>query len=142
VRSSALFPSDHLLPDGGDKVRRDGDNMRLTFPFDIASFAGSAFALLLPAMSNTAALSASQCDKDSTLGAYQLRRARAPQNSVDRSDVNENCRVVITQFVEAVTARQAAATCQDDVSRQLALKVIDAEIQTFNDRMAEQSCGQ
>jgi hypothetical protein len=142
VHSSALFPSDDLLPDGGDKVRRDGDNMTLTFLFDIASLGRSAFALLLLSVSNTVALSASQCDQDSTLGASQLRRARASQNSVDRSALNENCRVVITQFVEAVTARQAAATCQDDVSRQRALKVIDAEIQTFNDRIAEQSCGQ
>ena len=58
------------------------------------------------------------------------------------SAVDENYRVVIAQFVEAVTARQAAATCQNSVSRERALKVIDAEIQTFNDRIAEQSCGQ
>ncbi|MGA9965312.1 MAG: hypothetical protein WBQ10_08915 [Terriglobales bacterium] len=58
------------------------------------------------------------------------------------SAVDENCRVVIAQFVEAVTARQVAATCQDSVGRQRALKVIDAEIETFNDRIAEQSCGQ
>jgi hypothetical protein len=61
---------------------------------------------------------------------------------MDHFAVDENCRVVIAQFVEAVTARQAAATCQNSVSRERALKVIDAEIQTFNDRIAEQSCGQ
>ena len=54
----------------------------------------------------------------------------------------ENCGVYLKQFVEAVTARQAAATCQDAVARQRALETIDVEIQLFNDRIAEQSCGQ
>lgn len=61
---------------------------------------------------------------------------------MDRPAVDDNCRVVIAQFLEAVTARQAAATCQDSVGRQRALKAIDTEIETFNDRIAEQSCGQ
>jgi hypothetical protein len=135
------FLSDHLLPDGGDKVQRLGDNMRLVFPFDIASLAGSAFALLLLSMPNTAALGASECDQESTLGASHIRRARTSQNSMNHPSVDENCRVVIAQFVEAVTARQAAATCENGASRR-ALKVIDAEIQTFNDRIAEQSCVQ
>ena len=38
--------------------------------------------------------------------------------------------------------RQAAATCQNSVSRERALRIIDAEIETFNDRIGEQSCGQ
>jgi hypothetical protein len=139
VRSSAPFPSDHLLPGGGDKVQRPGDNVRFVFPSDIASNAGVAFALLLLSMSNTAALGASECDQDSTLGAY--RRARASQNSVTHSSVDEKCRVVISQFVEAVTARQAAAACQNSVSRERALRIIDAEIESFNERIGEQSCG-
>ncbi|MDB5609862.1 MAG: hypothetical protein JWP25_6762 [Bradyrhizobium sp.] len=63
--------------------------------------------LLLLSMSGTAALGASECDQDSTLGAFHIRRARASQNSVSHSSVDEKCRVVISQFVEAVTARQA-----------------------------------
>ena len=116
--------------------------MRFAFPFDTASLAGSAFALLLLSMSNTAALSAPECDPKSTLGATHIRRARASQNSIGGSTVDENCRVVIAQFVEAVTARQAAATCQNSVSRERALKAIEAEIEIFNGRIAEQSCGQ
>ena len=47
---------------------------------------------------------------------------------MNRPAFNEKCHVVFTQFVEAVAARQAVATCQDGESPQSALKVIDAEI--------------
>ena len=114
--------------------------MRLTVPFGIASLWGSAFAVLLLSLPNTAALSASQCDQESTAGASHLRRVRASQNSMGHAAGDQNCRVVITRFVEAVTARQAAATCQDGASR--TLEMLDAEIRTFNERIAELSCGQ
>jgi hypothetical protein len=130
------------LVGGGDKVQKPGDNVRFAFPSDIASNAGVAFALLLLSMSSTAALGASECDQESTLGAPRIRRARASQNSVSHSPVDEKCRVVISQFVEAVTARQAAATCQNSVSRERALRIIDAEIETINDLIGQQSCGQ
>jgi len=114
----------------------------MRFPcLHIPSLGGWAFALIVQSLSNTAALAA-QCDQESTLASSQIRRARASQNSIAHSAVDENCRVVIAQFVEAVTARQAAATCQDSMDRQRALRVIDAEIETFNDRIAEQWCGQ
>ena len=95
--------------------------------------------LLLPA---TATLGASQCDQTSTAVVLHLRPARASQSIVDRVANVENCRAYFKQFVEAVTARQAAATCQDGVGRQRALEYLDVEIQLFNDRIAEQSCGQ
>jgi hypothetical protein len=116
--------------------------MRFTCHPDSASLGGPAFAFLLLSLSSAAALGAAQCDQDATLAASHLQHARASQNSMDHSAVGENCRVAIAKFVEAVTARQATATCQDGVDRQRALKVIDAEIETFNDRIAEQSCGQ
>ena len=116
--------------------------MRFAIPSDIVLNAGVAFAILLLSMSSTAALGAPDCDQESTLGASHIRRARASQNSVSHSSVDEKCRVVISQFVEAVTARQAAATCQNSVSRERALRIIDAEIETLNDRIGEQSCGQ
>jgi len=97
-------------------------------------------ALFFLSLSTTGVLSAPQCDQESTLAASHLRRARASLNSVNRSAADEKCRIVLMQFVEAVAAREAAATCQDSASRQSALKAIDAEIETFNDRIAEQSC--
>ena len=114
--------------------------MRFVFPCGIASLTGAAFALLLLSMPSTVALGAPECDQGSGPSASQIRRTRASQNSMNRSTATEDCHVVIAQFIEAVTARQAAASCQDDVSRERALKVLDVEIQTFNNRIAEQSC--
>jgi len=94
--------------------------------------------LLLPA---TATLGASQCDRTSITVASHLL-ARASQSSIDHVANVENCRACFKQFVEAVTARQAVATWQDGVARQRALETLDVEIQLFNDRIAEQSCGQ
>jgi hypothetical protein len=143
MRSSARpFRSDHLLPGGGDKVQKHGDNVRFVFPSDIASNARAAFALLLLSMSTAAALGASECDQELTLDASHIRRARASQNGVSHSSVDEKCRVVISQFVEAVAARQAAATWQNSISRERALRIVDAEIETFSDLIGEQSCGQ
>ena len=95
--------------------------------------------LLLP---TTATLGASQCDRTSITVASHLRLARASQSNMDHVANVEKCRACFKQFVEAVTARQAAATCQDGVGRQRALENLDVEIQLFNDRIAEQSCGQ
>ena len=92
---------------------------------------------LLP---HTTALSASQCDPASIAVASHLRLARASQNSIDHATNKVNCRAYFKEFVEAVTARQTAATCQDGLGRHRALELIDAEIQQLNDRIAEQSC--
>jgi hypothetical protein len=138
--TSALSERPASFPEA-TKGKENGGNMTITCYPDIASLGGPAFALLLLSLSNATALGAAQCDQESTLASSQLRRARASQDSMV-SAADDQCRVVIAQFVEAVTARQAAATCQDSVGRQRALKVIDAEIETFNDRIAEQSCGQ
>jgi hypothetical protein len=85
---------------------------------------------------------AQRSDQSTPVEISHVRRARASQNSVNHSSVDDKCRVVIAQFVEAVTARQAAAACQNSMSRERALRIIDAEIEAFNDRIGEQSCGQ
>ena|ERR1700682_3206043 len=86
------------------------------------------------------ALSASQCDPASIAVASHLRLARASQNSIDHATNKANCRAYFKEFVEAVTARQTAVTCQDGLGRHRALELIDAEIEQLNDRIAEQSC--
>ena len=88
----------------------------------------------------TAAPSASQCDQASIVVASRLRLAQSSHNSLYHTANDEICRAYFKQFVEAVTARQTVATCQDDVGRQRALEIIDAEIETFNERIAERSC--
>ena len=88
----------------------------------------------------TTALSASQCDPASIAVASHFRLARASQNSIDHATNNANCRAYFKEFVEALTARQTVATCQDGLGPHRALELIDAEIQQLNDRIAEQSC--
>lgn len=81
--------------------------------------------LLLLSLSATAAISDPQCDQASTVAVAHLRLARESRNAMNRSAFKREvpCRL---QFVEAVAARQAVATCQDCESGQSALKVIDA----------------
>jgi hypothetical protein len=88
------------------------------------------------------ALSASQCDPASIVVASHLRLTRVSHNSMDHAANDEDCRAYFKQFVEAVTARQTAASCQDGLERQRALEILDAKIEAFNDRIAAQSCGQ
>jgi hypothetical protein len=88
------------------------------------------------------ALSASQCDRASIVVASHLRLTRVSHNSMGHAANDEDCRTYFKQFVEAVTARQTAASCQDGLERQRALEILDTEIQKSNDRIAEQSCGQ
>ena len=101
----------------------------------------SAIMVLALTLCTSGAINASNCDQALTVAGSQLRTAPIVQHNLDPTG-DAKCRVVIAQFVEAVTVRKAAATCQDSVGRQRALKVIDAEIETFNDRIAEQSCAQ
>ena len=93
-------------------------------------------------LSTPLALRASECGQSSIVAASHLRFARASHNSMDRAVNADNCRAYFKQFVEAVTARQTAASCQDGRERQRALEILDAEIGAFNDRIAEQSCAQ
>jgi hypothetical protein len=94
----------------------------------------------LPASVHATALSASQCDPASIAVASHFRLARASQNSIDHGTKNANCRAYFKEFVEALTARQTVATCQDGLGPHRALELIDAEIQQLHDRIAEQSC--
>ena len=100
----------------------------------------SLLGLFLLSLSTTAALSATGCDEASTISASHLRYARMSHNSTGYPNHEDNCRAFIKQFVEAVEARQVTATCQDSVARRRSLEILDGEIQTFNERIAEQSC--
>jgi hypothetical protein len=92
-------------------------------------------------LSSTAAIAEPQCAYASAAIPSSDRRARHPQqNRLGNTAGGEICRVYIKHFVEAVTARKDAASCQHGVARQRALEALDAEIQAFNDRIAENSC--
>jgi hypothetical protein len=97
---------------------------------------------VLPLLYATTVRSAPDCDPASIAIASHHRLARSSQNSLDHAGGDENCRAYFKEFVEAVTARQAAATCRDGLSRERAFEILDTEIQKFNNRIAEQSCEQ
>jgi hypothetical protein len=96
--------------------------------------------LVLLVVSSTAARGAPQCAYDWAVDLSFHRGAHPQQNRADHAGSGEICRIYIKHFVEAVTARKDAASCQDGVERRRALETLDAEIQAFNDRIAENSC--
>jgi hypothetical protein len=92
-------------------------------------------------LSSTAAIAEPQCAYASASVSSSDRGARHPQQSrFDHAASGDTCGVYIKRFVEAVTARKDAASCQDGVERRRVLETLDAEIQGFNDRIAESSC--
>jgi hypothetical protein len=92
-------------------------------------------------LSSTAAIAEPRCAYASAVVPSSYRGARHPQQSrLDHAASGDICRVYIKHFVEAVTARKDAASCQNGVARQRALEALDAEIEAFNDRIAENSC--
>jgi hypothetical protein len=92
-------------------------------------------------LSSTAAVAEPQCAHAAAANPSSDRGAHHSQH--DRLDhaaaSHEICHVYIKHFVEAVTARKDAVSCQDGGARRRALDALDAEIQAFNDRIAENS---
>jgi len=89
----------------------------------------------------TAGADASNCGQASELAAARMRWAAVRQSRVDAANHEKSCRAYGIHFYEAVTARQAVATCKDGIGRQPVLDVIDSEIATFNNLIAAQ-CGE
>ncbi len=96
--------------------------------------------LLLLSMGSS--LGASQCPQESSVAASLRRQARASQNSMMHSPSEGSCRAYLERFIEAVAARRNMEFCQDGVERRRALEALEAELQAFNDRIAEHSCVQ
>ncbi len=94
-----------------------------------------AVALLIdPAITTGAEMSG--CSQLPTLSAARLRWAAVRKSRVDPGHSEESCRSYGSNFIDAVTTRQAASFCRDDVDRQQALKLLDAEIEAINDLIA------
>ena len=101
----------------------------------------TAIVVFILSLSTLQAMSASNCDLALKAAASHLLDPTT-RDKADYSTRDEKCRAFTRQFVEAVTARQAASTCQESMGRQRALEILDGQIQTVNDRLAEQSCSQ
>jgi hypothetical protein len=87
-----------------------------------------------------AGAAASNCGQAAELAAARVRWAAVRQSRVDTANNEKSCRAYGFHFYEAVTARQAFATCKDGIGRQPILDVIDAEIDAFNNLIAAR-CG-
>ena len=94
-----------------------------------------AIALLIdPAM--TAGADIGSCGQLHDLSATRLRWAAVRKSQVDPARNEEICRSYGTNFFEAVTARQAASFCKDDIDRKRILELLDSEIEAFNNVIA------
>jgi hypothetical protein len=83
---------------------------------------------------------ASNCGQATELAAARVRWAAVRQSRGGTPNNEKNCRAYSINFYEAVTARQAVSICNDGVSRQPLLDVLDAEIDAFNNLIAAR-CG-
>jgi hypothetical protein len=87
-----------------------------------------------------AGAAASSCGQTAEVAAARVRWAAVRQSRIDPANNEKNCRAYGIHFYEAVTARQAVATCKDGISHQPILDVLDSEIDAFNNLIAAQ-CG-
>jgi hypothetical protein len=99
-----------------------------------------AFALLSNA-TIASATDASVCDQLLNMSAARLRWEAVRKSRVDPASSEMSCRSYGANFVEAVTARQAAVTCRDGIDRQRLLELLDPEIDAFNDLIATRCSG-
>ena len=76
------------------------------------------------------------CSQGSNLSTARLRWAAVRKNHADPDHHEENCRSYAANFFEAVTARQAASFCKDDIDRKRILELLDSEIEAFNNAIA------
>jgi hypothetical protein len=89
--------------------------------------------LITPAMA--AKVDVTFCTQAHDTAAVHLRWALAQQHD-GKLHKDDSCRVYRNQFYEAAVARQNVTQCEQGNIRELALEVIDAEINAFNDLIA------
>ena len=80
------------------------------------------------------------CGHASELATARLRWDAARRSPTDPALREKNCRAYGIQFYEAVTARQAISACRDGIDHQRELKLLDSDIDAFNNLIAAQ-CG-
>jgi hypothetical protein len=101
----------------------------------IAAFLLSAFLLVFLA-NRVMAAKVGYCSQAHDSAATRLQWALERQRNAMTLQKDDSCRVYRTEFYEAAVTRQNITHCEEDDMRQSALKVIDAEINAFNDLIA------
>jgi hypothetical protein len=99
-----------------------------------------AFALLTTA-TMAFATDGSVCGQLRDLDAAHLRWEAVRNSRVDPANHEMSCRSYDANFVEAVTARQAASACRSGIELQRTLEWLDSEINAFNDLIAAYCSG-
>ena len=94
--------------------------------------------LVTPAMA--AKVDATFCTQAHDTAVVHLRWALAQQHDSELHQ-DDSCRVYRNQFYEAAVTRQDVTRCEQGDIRERALRIIDAEIDAFNDLIAN-SCGE
>jgi hypothetical protein len=87
------------------------------------------------------ATDASVCGQLVNLSAARLRWETVRKSRVDPARSETSCRSYGANFVEAVTARQAASVCRSGIELQRTLELLDTEINAFNDLIATHCSG-
>jgi hypothetical protein len=95
--------------------------------------------LILPPTAGMA--DASHCGQASELAVARARWAVSRQSRIDPAEIEKVCRAYANNFYEAVVTRQAASLCEDGVSRQRDLEMLDAAIDAFNNMIAAECAG-
>ena len=95
--------------------------------------------LIIPTLAS--ASDASVCSQLRELVAARLRWETVRKSRVDPANHDMSCRSYGANFVEAVTARQAASVCRSGVELQRTLELLDIEINAFNDLIATHCSG-
>ncbi len=90
----------------------------------------------------SAAADMSSCGQLSDLSAARTRWAAVRKRRAEAAQNADNCRSYGLNFFEAVTTRQTASFCRDEIDRQRILELLDSEIDAFNDLIAAQCSGQ
>jgi hypothetical protein len=82
------------------------------------------------------ATDAAMCGQLRDLAAARLRWESVRQSRIDSANRETSCRSYDLNFVEAVTARQAASVCSSGIELARTLEILDSEINAFNDLIA------
>src|SRR4051794_34906636 len=90
--------------------------------------------LTIPTLASAA--DGSACGQLGDLVATRLRWETIRKSRVDPANHEPSCRSYDANFVEAVTARQAASVCRSGIELQRTLELLDSEINAFNDLIA------
>jgi hypothetical protein len=101
---------------------------------------GTFLVVFLVTPATAAKVDIAYCTQVHDAAAARLKWALVHQHD-NKLQASDSCRSFRSEFYNAAVTRQNVTKCEQDDIRERALKVIDAEIDAFNDLIAN-SCGE